>query len=80
MYRHLIFSALFLVTLAVEEEVMRSFPNVLLMPFNALQVALDSPRILASKFPQSMYAVEKMDLVIEYSIFNTGDKTAYKVS
>lgn len=44
------------------------------------EVALDSPRILASKFLQSMYAVEHMDLVIEYSLYNTGDKTAYHVT
>ncbi|KJH41030.1 Translocon-associated protein beta [Dictyocaulus viviparus] len=36
--------------------------------------------IIASKFPQSIYAVESMDLVLEYSLYNTGDKTALKVT
>ncbi|VDM54249.1 unnamed protein product [Angiostrongylus costaricensis] len=36
--------------------------------------------IVASKFPQSMYAVENMDLVLEYSLYNTGDKAALKVT
>ncbi|CAJ0583406.1 unnamed protein product, partial [Mesorhabditis spiculigera] len=42
-------------------------------------VAVEGARILAHKSPFSMYAVEKMDLVIEYSVFNVGDKPAYKV-
>ncbi|CAI4232131.1 unnamed protein product [Auanema sp. JU1783] len=35
--------------------------------------------ILASKFPLSMYAVENMDLVIEYEIHNVGAKAATNV-
>ncbi|KIH42884.1 Translocon-associated protein beta [Ancylostoma duodenale] len=35
--------------------------------------------IVASKFPQSIYAVENMDLVLEYGLYNTGDKAALKV-
>ncbi|RCN32336.1 hypothetical protein ANCCAN_21862 [Ancylostoma caninum] len=34
--------------------------------------------IVASKFPQSIYAVENMDLVLEYGLYNTGDKAALK--
>jgi len=41
---------------------------------------LDSARILASKFSLSQYAVENMDYVIEYSLYNVGDKTALKVT
>ncbi|EYC20051.1 hypothetical protein Aduo_019320 [Ancylostoma duodenale] len=36
--------------------------------------------IVASKFPQSIYAVENMDLVLEYGLYNTGDKAALKVT
>ena len=35
--------------------------------------------LLIGKSPQSMYAVENMDFVIEYGIFNTGDRAAKKV-
>jgi len=41
---------------------------------------LDSARILASKHPLSQYAVENMDYVVEYHLYNVGDKTALKVS
>ncbi|CAD6188953.1 unnamed protein product [Caenorhabditis auriculariae] len=36
--------------------------------------------ILAHKSPLSLYAVENMDLVIEYGIYNNGDKPAKKVT
>ncbi|WKX88057.1 hypothetical protein Q1695_008014 [Nippostrongylus brasiliensis] len=36
--------------------------------------------LVASKFPQSIYAVENMDLVLEYGLYNTGDKAALKVT
>jgi len=41
---------------------------------------LNSARILASKHPLSQYAVENMDYVIEYHLYNTGDKAALRVS
>ena len=41
---------------------------------------LNSARILASKFTLSQYAVENMDFVIEYTLFNVGDRTALKVT
>uniref|UniRef100_A0A915D9P1 Translocon-associated protein subunit beta n=1 Tax=Ditylenchus dipsaci TaxID=166011 RepID=A0A915D9P1_9BILA len=41
---------------------------------------MDSARILASKFSLSQYAVENMDYVIEYSLYNVGDRTALKVT
>ncbi|KAI6239129.1 Translocon-associated protein subunit beta [Aphelenchoides fujianensis] len=42
--------------------------------------ALDSARLLAQKISLSQYAIEGMDFVFEYNIFNTGDRTALKVS
>ncbi|CAI5455033.1 unnamed protein product [Caenorhabditis angaria] len=36
--------------------------------------------ILAHKSPLSLYAVENMDLVIEYGLYNVGDKPATKVT
>ncbi|CAB3401087.1 unnamed protein product [Caenorhabditis bovis] len=36
--------------------------------------------ILANKSPLSLYAVENMDLIIEYGIYNVGDKPATKVT
>jgi len=44
------------------------------------QVPLNSARILASKFSLSQYAVENMDYVIEYNLYNVGDRTALKVT
>jgi len=44
------------------------------------QKPLDSARIVASKFSLSQYAVENMDYVIEYRLYNVGDRTALKVS
>lgn len=41
---------------------------------------LDSARILASKTPLSQYAIENMDFVFEYKLFNVGDRAALKVS
>ncbi|KAI6177483.1 4'-phosphopantetheinyl transferase [Aphelenchoides bicaudatus] len=41
---------------------------------------LDSARILGSKTPLSQYAIEGMDFVFEYKLFNVGDRTATKVS
>ena len=35
--------------------------------------------LVTSKMALSTYAVENMDLVMEYGIFNTGDKPATKV-
>jgi translocon-associated protein subunit beta len=43
-------------------------------------VPLNSARILASKFSLSQYAVEDLDYVIEYNLYNVGDKTALKVT
>ena len=34
---------------------------------------------MVSKSPQSLYAVENMDFVIEYGLYNTGDRAAKKV-
>ncbi len=34
----------------------------------------DSARVLASKFSLSQYAVENMDYVIDYRLYNVGDK------
>ncbi|VDO73924.1 unnamed protein product [Haemonchus placei] len=36
--------------------------------------------LVASKFPQSIYAVENMDLVLQYDLYNIGEKTALKVN
>ncbi|CAI2355569.1 unnamed protein product [Caenorhabditis sp. 36 PRJEB53466] len=36
--------------------------------------------ILAHKQPLSTYAVENMDLVLEYGLYNVGDKPAHKVT
>uniref|UniRef100_A0A915MIZ2 Electron transfer flavoprotein subunit beta n=1 Tax=Meloidogyne javanica TaxID=6303 RepID=A0A915MIZ2_MELJA len=41
---------------------------------------LNSARILTSKFTLSQYAVENMDFVIEYILYNVGDRTALKVT
>ncbi|KAL3092373.1 hypothetical protein niasHS_007582 [Heterodera schachtii] len=46
---------------------------------DANQKPLNSARILASKFTLSQYAVESMDLVMEYNLFNVGDRTAFRV-
>ncbi|KAI1725628.1 translocon-associated protein beta (TRAPB) domain-containing protein [Ditylenchus destructor] len=40
----------------------------------------DSARILASKVSLSQYAVENMDYVIQYDLYNVGDRTALKVT
>ncbi|KAH7732266.1 signal sequence receptor beta-like protein [Aphelenchoides avenae] len=42
--------------------------------------ALNAARVLASKFSLSQYAVENLDYVIEYNLYNVGDKTALKVT
>ncbi|KAK6057209.1 hypothetical protein COOONC_05277 [Cooperia oncophora] len=34
--------------------------------------------LVASKSPQSIYAVENMDLILEYGLYNIGDKAALK--
>ncbi|KAI6201938.1 Electron transfer flavoprotein, beta subunit [Aphelenchoides besseyi] len=48
--------------------------------FDEQKPLLDSARILALKTGLSQYAIEGMDFVFEYSLFNTGDRTALKVS
>ncbi|KAI1732122.1 translocon-associated protein beta (TRAPB) domain-containing protein [Ditylenchus destructor] len=40
----------------------------------------DSARILASKVSLSQYAVESMDYVLQYDLYNVGDRTALKVT
>lgn len=35
--------------------------------------------LLASKTPQSVYGVEGMDYVVEYGLYNVGDRPAVKV-
>ncbi len=41
---------------------------------------LDQARVLGSKFLLSQYAVEGKDFVIDYRLYNVGDKPATKVS
>ncbi|VDK88961.1 unnamed protein product [Litomosoides sigmodontis] len=40
----------------------------------------DSAHIVASKFTLSQYAVEGMDYVIDYRLYNVGDRTALRVT
>lgn len=59
----------------------------LLLPLVAFAVAvycdevqeLGMARIVASKFMLSQYAVENKDFIVEYKLYNVGDKASFRI-
>ncbi|GMT35739.1 hypothetical protein PFISCL1PPCAC_27036, partial [Pristionchus fissidentatus] len=61
----------------------RMFLLFVLVASSALVMAEEDPQgawLLASKNPQSVYGVETMDYVVEYGLYNVGDRPATKIT